>query len=292
MDLVVRTDATASIGTGHAMRCATLIDDWISAPFGGATVVGRIDVPFARRRLAATGAALEQNLPRSTGFVLLVDSYDPSVREQSLKASGAAITVLVDDLGESVDGYDVIWNPNAYPARDMYPGFEGRIISERVPIRSGLPPWRGGSNRIGVSLGGGEPAPWLVEALKRWAKSLPKPPVAPSAKWIPEGWEQASPDETWQAFADCDALVTAAGSTVWEAAHVGIPVCALQTVSNQALIARWVRSHDAPVIDVVAPADPEAVSSSLANSVKSASQLPSVKNGAAEAAATLHAWAS
>jgi hypothetical protein len=292
MDLVVRADATASIGTGHCMRCATLIDDWTSAPFGRAFVVGTIDVPFVRRRLQATGAALESTLPQSTGFVLVVDSYDPAVREQSLVRSGAALTVLVDDLGGVVDEYDVVWNPNAYPADDMYPGFKGRIISQRVPIRSGLPAWRGGSNRIGVSLGGGDPAPWLVDALTRWAKSLPRPPIAPSAKCNPEGREQASQDETWQTFAECDALVSAAGSTIWEAAHVGIPVCDLHTVPNQALIAQWVRNHDAPVFDIVSPADPEATSRSLATNAKRASQLPTVTNGAPEAAATLRAWAS
>ncbi len=269
VDLVVRADATASIGTGHGMRCATFIDGWISAAFGRATVVGAIDVPFVRRRLVATGAAIERDRPASTGFVLVVDSYDPIVRRQMLTWSGAALTVLIDDLGGVVDGYDVVWNPNAYPSHDMYPGFKGRIISERVPIRSGLPAWRGGSNRVGVTLGGGDPAPWLVAALTRWAE----------------------PDEIWQAFADCDLLVAAAGSTIWEAAHVGIPVCALQIVSNQALIAQWVRSHGAPVIEVVSPANPEAISRSLATHVKRATRLPSVTNGALEAAATLRAWA-
>jgi UDP-2,4-diacetamido-2,4,6-trideoxy-beta-L-altropyranose hydrolase len=292
MDLVVRTDATASIGTGHAMRCATLIDEWASASFGGATVVGTIDIPFVRRRLAATGAALIEITPRSDRFVLVVDSYDQAIRMESLRIPGAALTVLVDDLGGAVDGYDVVWNPNAYPAHDMYPGFNGRIISERVPIRSGLPAWRGGSNRIGVSLGGGNPAPSLVEAMTRWAKSLPVPPISPNAQWIPRDWVEASQDEPWQAFADCDVLMTAAGSTIWEAAHVGIPVCALQTVQNQARIAQWLRANDAPVVDVVSPMNLEELSRSLVKGVKAASRLPRIENGAPEAAATLYSWAS
>jgi len=274
------------------MRCATLIDEWISASFGSATVVGAFEIPFVRKRLKATGAEIERVLPQAAGFVLIVDSYDPAIRAESLRTSGAALTVLVDDLGGVVEGYDVVWNPNAYRSENLYPAFKGRIISERVPIRSGLPAWRGGSSRVGVSIGGGDPAPWLVEGLGHWAKMLPKPPLAPKARWIPEGWDQASPDDPWQAFADCDVLVTAAGSTIWEAACVGIPVCALQTMPNQALIARWLRSNDARVMEAVSPIEPEAFSGSLMNGVKAASRLPKVKNGAREAAGTLYSWAS
>jgi hypothetical protein len=292
VDLVVRADATASIGTGHVMRCATLIDQWNSASFGATTVVGTIDIPFAQRRIAATGATRAKIAPDVTPFVLVVDTYDLAARAESLRTPGAALTVLMDDLGGAIEGYDVVWNPNAYPAYDMYPGFKGRIISELVPIRSGLPAWRGGSNRIGVSLGGGAPASWLVEALTRWGKTLPEPPIAPSASWIPTEWEQASPDETWKSFADCDVLVTAAGSTIWEAAHIGIPVCALQTMLNQTRIAQWLANHSAPVLDVVSPADPEGLTRSLMKSVESASKLPLVENGAPEAAATLYSWAS
>jgi hypothetical protein len=274
------------------MRCATFIDEWISASFGCATVVGALEIPFARKRLEATGAAIERVLPQADGFVLLVDSYDPAIRSESLQTPGAVLTVLMDDLGGIVEGYDVVWNPNAYRSDNRYPEFKGRIISERVPIRSGLPAWRGGSSRLGVSIGGGDPAPWLVEGFRHWAKMLPNPPIAPKAKWIPVDWEQASPDDIWRAFADCDVLVTAAGSTIWEAACVGIPVCTIQTMPNQALIAQWLRSNKRQVIQAVSPIDPEAFSLSLTSGVKAASRLPKVKNGAREAADMLYSWAS
>lgn len=269
------------------MRCATLIDAWIGGGYGAATVIGKVDIPFVGRRIAAAGATLN-HVPENP-HVLLVDSYDPEVRAMPVNGTDGALRVVVDDVGGAADGYDVVLNPNAYPANHLYPHFRGVTISGKALIRSALPRWQGGAGGIGVSLGGGRAHPWLVESLRRWAEGLTQPPVTAVGSWVPEGWILMEPENTWTAFAKCAMLLTAAGSTVWEAANVGIPVCILKTAPNQELLARWAKAEGVTVIDATRPIPLDLLRDSLPPRAGAAKPLPYVENAAKEIAATLYA---
>jgi UDP-2,4-diacetamido-2,4,6-trideoxy-beta-L-altropyranose hydrolase len=288
--LVVRANATPEIGAGHVMRCISFAEAWSAEGQGEAAVWGTVSIPFVKARLKESGIALHNSAPSGEISVLMVDSYDEHIRRSVPGATRARLRVLVDDLGELTEGYDVIWNPNAYSADSLYSGFTGRVISgpESVPIRSGLPRWSAASPAIAVTLGGTRPRDWLVEAVRIWSGSLPDQPVAGESSWIPSAWKAVSAERAWSAFAKCSMMVSSAGSTVWEAANVGIPVCLLMTASNQRLAAEWAVGHGVPLLDAVDERDPAAFAKSLNAAIGRASVLPHLRSGARAAARTIH----
>jgi hypothetical protein len=124
-----------------------------------------------KARLSECGIRLLKSPPSDAISVLIVDSYDEDIRRSAVSTTRARVRVLVDDLGELAEGYDVIWNPNAYFADSLYAGFEGRVISgeKTVPIRSGLPKW-------------------TPESSDRLAFSLPSFELCAQAKIVVLGW--------------------------------------------------------------------------------------------------------
>ena len=172
MNLVCRADATAVVGAGHVMRCATLSGTWQARGCGRAAIRGEVTLPFVQVRLEEVGVAMAADLPDSGEGVLVVDTYDIGERV-ACAARAAALRVLVDDLGEAVpSGYDAVWNPNAYGVAELYSSFDGPVLTgpEMVPIRGDLPRWQGtGEGRVGVLLGGGRTPEHVTGALARAA---------------------------------------------------------------------------------------------------------------------------
>lgn len=288
MRLIVYADATAAIGAGHVMRCASLAEAWIELGFGSVAHRGEITIPFARNRLAALGiescVEMEEWEPDA---VLVVDNYDERVRRAAANRR-SQLKVLVDDLGDMTPGFDVIWNPNPYVAEHLYPSFTGTVISGQVPIRRDLPRWTQESSKVAVSLGGRVPPDWMLAAIDRWATTRAIRLVTGNAAWIPSGWTTVTADDPWKSFARCAMILTAGGSTVWEAAHVGIPVCVLISAPNQRLSGQWASAHGVPVIDVTAARAPARFYRMLKAHAAKAAPLPKVDSGAANVATTLH----
>lgn len=282
----MRADATPGIGAGHVMRCCGLAEAWARRRYGGVRVWGDVQIDFAQARLSAIGAVLGDG-SAADDAVLVVDTYDADVRH-ALAGCAASLRVLVDDVGGTVSGYDAIWNPNAYAAANLYPGFSGLVISGHVPLRTGLPMWTGGGDSIAVMIGGGAPSPIVVEALSEWTRG--RDVVAAEAPWLPAAWHRAPRDAAWDAFARCNLLITASGSTVWEAAAVGIPVCVIITADNQHLVARWVHEHGAPVVDARA-LSAQSLCTALDDATHRATALPRIASGAGIVADTLYALA-
>jgi hypothetical protein len=83
-------------------------------------------------------------------------------------------------------------------------------------------------------------------------------------------------------------LLTAAGSTVWEAANVGVPVCILKTAPNQELMARWAEAGGVTVIDATRPIPLDLLRDSLPPIAGAAKPLPYAESGATEIAAALY----
>jgi hypothetical protein len=288
--LVVRADATPEIGAGHLMRCVTFAQAWKTEGFGETAVWGTVSIPFARTRLNETGIALLESPPSEGTQVLMVDNYDEGIRASALSASCGRLRVLVDDVGQLTRGYDVIWNPNAYSADDLYGDFGGSVISGEmtVPIRPGLPQWSPETPAIAVTLGGTRPPDWLVEGLRVWGSTLREPPIAGEASWVPAGWNSVPADRMWSSFAKCSMLVSSAGSTVWEAANVGIPLCLVVTINNQRLAAGWARSKGIPQVDALHEREPAAFAAALDDALSTAAALPRLESGARTAARTVH----
>jgi UDP-2,4-diacetamido-2,4,6-trideoxy-beta-L-altropyranose hydrolase len=286
--LVVRADATPGVGAGHVMRCITLAEAWVAEGLGPSAVWGTVSIPFVEARLRACGMALVESASTVPPSIIIVDSYDDDVRRFAVDAPAHA-RVLVDDLGGSTKGYDVIWNPNAYSSDHLYPGFEGTLLSgERtVPIRSGLPGWQPQSPGVAVTLGGTRPPNWLIDGLNVWGDSLDHRPTTGESAWRPAQWRSVRAEEVWSAFARSSVLLTSAGTTVWEAANVGIPVCLIVTAPNQQLIARWAMERGVPVVDALQQRDPADIAEAVKVAIANARALPHLASGARFVARTL-----
>jgi spore coat polysaccharide biosynthesis predicted glycosyltransferase SpsG len=288
--LLIRANATPEIGAGHLMRCISFAESWKAERLGDVYVWGQVSIPFVKQRLENAVIEVVRGRPSNPVSVLLVDSYDIDFRESAVRATAARLSVLMDDVGQASAGFDVIWNPNAYVADGLYAGFAGTIISgeSTIPIRSGLPRWSPASSAVAITLGGTRPPDWLVAALHIWSASLSERPVAGRSSWTPPEWEIIAPNDTWTRFANCSMLISSAGSTVWEAANVGIPVSLIVTAENQRLVADWATARGITVLDAIHQQKPEAFAASLSAAVASASILPYLESGGRVAARRIH----
>ncbi len=277
--LVLRADATASVGAGHAMRLAVLAETWVGAG-GEVTVCGRLEIPFVVERFARLGLTAEDRGTTECD-VLVVDSYESGARFQATQSLGAGIRVLVDDFGVDVaPGFDVVWNPNGTREPAMYRRFGGTVFAgpEYLAVRSDLPPWRGGSSEIVITLGGGRPPAVVVEAFAQLADMVPDQPFAATGTWAPSHWRRVDPAALWTEVVAAKQLLTAAGTTVWEAAAIGVPVGLLMIAENQRLVYRWARDAGAPGINTTL-LDADFLAYQLRSLITVACALPPVTNG-------------
>jgi UDP-2,4-diacetamido-2,4,6-trideoxy-beta-L-altropyranose hydrolase len=291
--LVIVADATDRIGAGHVMRCAALCDAWKHRSAGPAVVVGDVTIPFVRRRLANADVQIldAASAPRGR-VVVVVDSYDPRIRNRGIALADAAIRVFVDDLGEPVPvGFDVVWNPNVFGSEALYPGFRGRVIGgpTTVPLRDDLPSWALSENGgIGITLGGANVPEILRAALLLLRETLPATPFVATGDWAPSGWKRIGPDQPWHELARCRAALVPAGSTLWEASAVGIPVAVVQTYSNQRLVFEYASAHGIPCVDAMGFRESHLLLEALGQGISRACPAPPISNGAPLVAQMLH----
>jgi hypothetical protein len=76
------------------------------------------------------------------------------------------------------------------------------------------------------------------------------------------------------------ALITAAGTSLWEAASARIPVVVLCTADNQVAVSDWARQAGVPVIDARQAAVAREVATGLCKALPFARPLPPIENGA------------
>jgi RimJ/RimL family protein N-acetyltransferase len=270
------------------MRLTTLGEAWRRA--GGDVVFsGTVTIEFVRDRLRAAGIPLGPPWPLA-GDVLVVDTYDPAERARGGGAADFRTRVLVDDVGERPPaGFSVVWNPNPFSHPGLYAGFAGRCLTgiDHVPVRPGLPPWAAGPDEpTVVSLGGGRPPRAVVAAMEQLSTLLSGKTFAAAGDWAPASWRRFAPADLWPEASRAARVVTAAGTTMWEAAAVGVPVVLLQLASNQRLAYRWARKRGVPGVDA-AMADPALLAHQLQALLPNARPLPAIQDGAPRVAAEL-----
>jgi spore coat polysaccharide biosynthesis predicted glycosyltransferase SpsG len=283
-DLLIRADASATSGAGHAMRTLALAEAWAASGAGQVGLVGAVELEFVRRHLANLGIVPGERLSdHRRPAVLVVDTYDLTARLEGATWRPGSLRVLVDDLGGNVPaGYDVVWNPGPWGGEIPYPEFEGTVLSgvEFAPIRAGLPRWNGGeAGRVAVLLGGGQTDPTLAEAMTRLTQQAPAITFSGVGAWRPPSWERLDAGRPWTDAVRASALVTAAGTSLLEAANVGIPVVVLCTADNQVPGAHWAQRAAVPVVDARHAGAAE-VAAALRSALPLARPLPPLRNGA------------
>jgi hypothetical protein len=118
----------------------------------------------------------------------------------------------------------------------------------------------------------------VVAALSLLAELATADRFGITGDWGPSHWRRISPSRLWTEAAAARQLVTAAGTTVWEAAVVGIPVVLLMTAANQRLVYRWARDAGIPGLNALL-VDPEFLAHQLRALLDVPAQLPRVENG-------------
>ena len=291
--LVLRADATSTIGTGHAMRLLALAQAWTDGG-GEATLLTRGVPDWVAGRYEREGLGVER-LAGDDGdaatLVALVDGKGqavaavdgPRVDGTYLDALApiAARTLVLDDMA-ALDRYPVamVLNQNAHAERDRYPadvgtryllGLDYTLL--RREFRTAMPrenvAERG--RRVLVTFGGADPAGMTLRAMEALtAVGVLRPdldvtvlvgPANPLLDVIAGAVDAApfaarlerSVDDMTSRIAWADLAVTSAGSTVWELARLGCPALVVETAPAEPYLAAGLASVS--LFDGLGPAD-------------------------------------
>ncbi|WP_372667782.1 PseG/SpsG family protein [Amycolatopsis kentuckyensis] len=246
MRLLLRADASASIGAGHVARMVAYAEravarGWFVAFSGSVDGVGWLASRFDE--LGVTRAAFD-----ASGFdVVVVDHYGLGDLRAEVNAFGALLVSIEDDVfgrrpadivvdsgfapsPRPDDGSDVLLRGIAYaPLRDVVRS------TRRAP--SGPPP------HVTVALGGGDQwAPTvglLLHALRDTELSFTADVLVRGEPALPvlrpgQSVRVAAPSPALlQLFATTDVAVSAAGVTFVELCCLGVPTAAVLLVANQ-----------------------------------------------------------
>ncbi|HSO33851.1 MAG TPA: UDP-2,4-diacetamido-2,4,6-trideoxy-beta-L-altropyranose hydrolase, partial [Labilithrix sp.] len=266
--LLVRADASATIGLGHVMRCLALAEAWLEG--GGAVTFAMSEVPDALvSRIERAGARVARvaapedaaRLARELGArFAVVDGYHLGAAHQDALAGAGTRLLVVDDAGETATAAAaLVLNQNAHASPSLYgtlgSGPElllglGYVLLRREFRASGAaPPARITpelARRVLVTFGGADTAqltPRALEALapldgldvlvlagaaNPHASELRPPAGARATVRIEIDASDMAEKMRW-----ADLALIAAGSTSWELAACGVPMIAVVAADNQ-----------------------------------------------------------
>ena len=195
MNIVFRTDASISIGTGHVMRCLTLADElrqkgadinFICREGPGNLISyignrgykvhqlpGDIDIEKDRK---LTNKILSKYETKPDG--LIIDHYDIDISYESSLRDRVKKIMVIDDLADREHDCDLLLDQNYSKNEDRYNGlFPGNCIQLLGPeyailrpqfqkARGNLRKRNGGVNRILVFMGGADSKNITSKALR------------------------------------------------------------------------------------------------------------------------------
>jgi UDP-2,4-diacetamido-2,4,6-trideoxy-beta-L-altropyranose hydrolase len=182
--LLVRADASARMGTGHAMRCLALAQSWQEAGGSCLFAMGEL-TPAVRLKIEAAGfevvtlhgqpgAATDSNqvveLARQRRCNhIVVDGYQfEADYQQALKSAGLK-TLMIDDYGHARHYYcDLVLNQNVSADQKLYANREActrLLLGPRYALlRNEFDAWRNFmreipaiAHRVLITLGGSDP---------------------------------------------------------------------------------------------------------------------------------------
>jgi UDP-2,4-diacetamido-2,4,6-trideoxy-beta-L-altropyranose hydrolase len=267
--LIIRADASASVGTGHVMRCLALAQAW--AQQGGSVhFVSQCDASAIRERVDREGFAFHavdnsnagwtavERLAADQASVLVLDGYTFTAADHAAgRRLGVPVMAVDDNAHLPRYAADIILNQNlcapelhysAPPETRLLLGTEYALIRREfidctVPDRSAR---SAGRLNLLVTLGGGDPdnvTLKVVEACKR-TPDCEVIVVAGGANRNLLSLQTAVAGhshiqvrsavfEMPALMAWADFAVTAAGSGCWEACYMGLPAITIVMAANQ-----------------------------------------------------------
>lgn len=270
-----RADASSRVGVGHVMRSLTLAAAVRAR--GHAAVLHSADLhPVLAERARRLGVDVEavRSAPRSVedaielaarpAAAVWIDGYEFDLAYMSALGGGGSLLAAIDDGCEgALHGVSLVLNPNPSATRARYADLHGvrLLLGLRFALirddvlqhrRRRLTP--GHLRRVVVSMGGADPqglTPRLVGALARrlgddvavgatvGVDNLRHAEVRSAIAAAGSQCREVQPDELASALAGADLAVLAAGTTLWEAAALGVPVVSVVTADNQQGLLDW-----------------------------------------------------
>ena len=313
-----RCDATASTGVGHLVRCIALAEELVARSAAVVFLGDFAGLPWAQRQLELRG--LRVCAPESDPLALagqsvdlgldamVLDGYalDPGCGD-ALRRQGLVVLAVVDGAfgaGQQADVYldqnlDAEPLPDLPPGAAMLAGIEFALLRDSVRSRrpTEVPTSRGGQPvSVLAVFGGTDPydavmqlVPLLLDTgLPQSIRAVTaKPDVARLLRDLPTlaGQEltviEPVDDLAWLAT-QCDLVVSASGSSVWELMCLGVPTAVVCVTANQEIGYRRVVARrivgplghlDALSRDPVARAAAGAVLTELLTSASARTQL-------------------
>jgi UDP-2,4-diacetamido-2,4,6-trideoxy-beta-L-altropyranose hydrolase len=191
--LLIRADATASMGTGHAMRCLALAQAWQDA--GGRCTFAMAEVtPAVRRKIEAEkcevvavqakagseddAAQFVQLAREEIATRVVVDGYQFGADYQrAMKAAGLR-TLFIDDYGHASHySADLVLNQNVSPDEQLYANRESYtqlLLGPRYALlRREFSSWRdykreipSNGRKVLITLGGSDPEGLTARAIE------------------------------------------------------------------------------------------------------------------------------
>lgn len=272
--LILRADAGPTIGVGHVMRCLALAQAWHDR--GGQThlVSGELPLRVARRvrgegvvvhvhdRWLQTAEVVRLAVELRADWVV-VDGYGLGADlQRGIRAAGARVMAIDDHACAGSRSPDALLDQNLGARASNYPeelrsadlllgtryALLRREFSREVESRD----IRAVGARLLVTVGGGEVGGlmWdLVGVLGQIPlRNLEVRVVVGPAVAMRSGRERSAggskvsfvhdPPDLWSLMEWADLAITAAGSTVWEAARMGLPSLVFDLADNQRPVAR------------------------------------------------------
>ncbi len=312
--LLIRADASTSIGTGHIMRTLALAQEWRR---GGGDVIfavamlpeslrARIQnekcriVEITAERGNAEDAA--QTCGAAAGLIVADGYAFDGMYQDALRAGGARV-LLLDDYGHAARySADFVLNQNAGADAARYVDREPQTelllgprfsLLRREFIEFGSPPRASApARRLLVTIGGSDPANVtrkVLDALEFLDTDLQTRVIAGAANpHLDElrGTAQrfgaqveilASVTDMPAQMAWADCAVSAAGGTCWELFFMGLPSALLTVADNQRGIASALAAAGA-VLDLGwhSDADPQRIAEGLRGLLTSPERLASM----------------
>ncbi len=279
--ILIRADATSAIGSGHVMRCLALAKAWQNAG-GSVSWLMAESIPALEERLlregiscntmsAIPGSSLDakrtiSEARHANAALVVVDGYrfTPDFI-LAVKAEGFRVLFIDDDGRFESYGSDVVLNQNVSATAEMYARREAvtRLLLglEYVLLRPEFlaEPRRhqhpAVARKVLVTMGGSDPEN-VTEKVLRAISNLdiatrvvigsgnPRNALrwltvgSPSTVHIERNPENMAPLMNW-----ADVAISAAGSTCWELAYIGLPAMVIPSSEDPRGVAQGVAAR-------------------------------------------------